>query len=209
LGFPALDALPWHPEPLAACRLARELLAAEQDLAERVFAYVELIGRSGAAMLLDRSSEKATHYKWFLGGGSAYRVWLHEYKDEEVFRRATAHAASVHNHRYSFTSFVIVGGLNVRLFDLGQRNALALRESFLLTAGMSSLLSSEDVHQILGVESGTFTLVVQGPIQRGYSLVWNTETGQVRTVYDLEHLYQGLAARVGEGRWGLRTGSTR
>jgi hypothetical protein len=199
-GFPALDDLSWRDRTEEALAEARELLAAK-ELPEDLAAWLSARPPEELEQIVERSIERATHFKWFLGAvPSAYAVWLHEYKPPEDFARATSFAASVHNHRYGFCSRVLRGGLDVSAFGTPRRPGEPIRlvGRRRVEAGGTMTLSHEDVHRIDQVAPQTCTILIQGPVARNFSTCYDPRSGYGRRVYDLEsRLPQTLALLAG------------
>lgn len=182
--FPAISALPWATDHTTARMRALSLLLSEPDRG----AVKEMINNGSAQQrdqLSKNSMEKATHYKWLLGKGEHYSVWLHQYMPPERFAKTFSYAASVHNHRYGFSSVVLKGGLHVTEFLLeGDRPRVSTHRSVLAGEGMT--LSADDIHRIDRVDPETFSLLIQGPAERHYSTSYNLSTGEARDIPDMD-----------------------
>src|SRR5919109_873808 len=86
VGFPALAALPWHTDLAAAYAAARRALEAESEPAQALTNWLTGLSDKEMEYLLDRSTERNSHFKWCLGGGRRdYLLWLHQYKPPEQF----------------------------------------------------------------------------------------------------------------------------
>ncbi|MEU6034695.1 hypothetical protein ABZ801_04750 [Actinomadura sp. NPDC047616] len=186
-GFPVLDRLSWGGEEgHEALRAARDLLASAtvpQELASWLAAQPE----RELERIADRSLERTTHFKWFLGAKPGqYTVWLHEYKAPDVFAQAMDFAASVHNHRYGFCSRVLSGALHVSDFAIGGDERIRVSRTRTVWEGETMLLTHEDVHRVDRVEPRTCTLIVQGPVARSFSTCYDVATGRRRRIYDLQ-----------------------
>jgi hypothetical protein len=190
-ALPALDELPWQDQPEIALCAAQRLIGA-RDLSSGLVMWLADRPPEQLSRILDRSLERTTHFKWFLGDGPAgYTVWLHEYRAPEVFAKAADFAASVHNHRYGFCSRVLSGALHTSSFAL---DPLRLMGHHRIGTGDTMLLSHEDVHRVDRVEPQTYTIVIQGPPARGYSVCFDLATGVGREVYDLRSRLPGTVA---------------
>jgi hypothetical protein len=201
-GFPALDDLPWRDRPHEALTGARGLLTAK-DLTDDLAAWLTTRPSGELAQILDRSLERTTHFKWFLGAGpSAYVVWLHEYKPPELFDQATGFAASVHNHRYGFCSCVLRGGLDVSAFRTPRYpgDPVRLMGRRRIGPGETMTLSHEDVHRIDQVEPQTCTILIQGPPARNFSTCYDPRSGHGRRLYDMESRLPQTLALLADGR---------
>src|SRR5229473_8666398 len=94
--FPSLDCLPWRSDPLAACAYVAELLAKDNTVAQQLIVWVSDVRPWQKREMLNRSVEKGTHYKWFLGGHrSDYTVWVHQYRPASIFVSSDRFAASI------------------------------------------------------------------------------------------------------------------
>src|SRR5690349_22718695 len=83
--FPSLDCLPWRSDPLRACACVAKLLAEDDDVARQLAVWFSTLRPRQRREMLNRSVEKATHYKWFLGGrGTDYAVWVHQYRPASI-----------------------------------------------------------------------------------------------------------------------------
>jgi hypothetical protein len=199
-GFPALNELPWHRRTDRALFEARELLTAK-TLAEELVSW--LAGRPADELqqIVERSLERTTHFKWFLGARpTEYVVWLHEYKPPAIYERATGFAASVHNHRYGFCSRVLRGALEVSTFAPPSRGdgAVSLVGRHRVHLGETMALTPEDIHRIDQVAPHTCTIVIQGPTARNFSTCYDAPGGFGRRVYDMQsRLPQTLAVLAG------------
>jgi hypothetical protein len=201
-GFPALDDLPWKVDPEYALSKTRELLSCDQVPKELVAWLVER-PTDDLELIFERSLERTTHYKWFLGGRvTEYIVWIHEYKPPALFDQAVGFAASVHNHRYGFCSRVLCGALYVSTFapprDASQTVRLTARRQ--VDVGETMALTPEDVHRIDQVAPHTYTILVQGPKARDFSTCYDSG-GFSRRIYDMQsRLPQVLAMLAGDHR---------
>jgi hypothetical protein len=199
-GFPALNDLPWRTRTEVALSEACKLLCAE-GLPNELVSWLSKRSRAELAHITDRSLERATHFKWFLGARPAeYVVWLHEYKPPEIFARETSFAASVHNHRYGFCSRVLRGALHVSAFAVSQQSGEIVRlvGRYHIDVGGTMTLSHEDVHRIDEVAPDTCTILIQGPAARHFSTCYDPVGGPGRRVYDMQsRLPQMLAVLTG------------
>lgn len=181
--------LPWTSDTDLACHEAHSMIVAERSLRTTISSYLNRIDPEGIARITDLSSEKSTHYKWYLGGDRNYQVWLHQYRNPAEYANATAHAASIHNHRYPFCSRVVQGRLVTKSFAETPVGAVESTGESMVNVGDTMRLSAADVHQITAVLESTMTLVVQGPPLRNFSTVWSADGTLLKHVFDLDHLY--------------------
>lgn len=177
----SLEQLDWTDR--ARAHVAAEPLLAELD---------------GAALLADtkagrmspdpeRSVEKTTHYKWFLGEGPGrdFELWLHEYKPRHL--RRTGHATVAHNHRFWLTSLILRGGFTDTRYARVHDGSGALIEPIAqrsMDPGSTMVIDPEEIHSLAALQDGTISLVVQSRPVRSYSEVF--EEGEVKRYFDLE-----------------------
>jgi hypothetical protein len=197
--FASLDCLPWRSDPLRACACVAELLAEDDDVARQLTIWISDLRPRQRREILNRSVEKATHYKWFLGGrGTDYTVWVHQYRPASIFSSSDRFAASVHNHRYPFVSRVLSGSLCVSTFEVSSSDEAGCNVSFekeqALGVGDVMFLDSNDVHRIDRVLDDTTTIVVQGPPGRHYSTRFDLVRGCSERIYDLDALLPGITS---------------
>lgn len=143
--------------------------------------------------LLALSTERSTHYKWCLAstGHRGAKIWLHSYKHWPEGERGFA--ASIHDHRYSFTSAVLQGGLVERRWLPDGPDKI--REGPLNHYGSGSVYSihSSEIHSIERAAPGTITLVVQSATDRTASRVFHRRKREFeRSVPDLETLFADM-----------------
>jgi hypothetical protein len=199
-GFPALADLPWLYEPERALKAAREILISEQDLAGVLQSWLTGLSEDQAACAGMESRTTGTHDKWFLGAGRfsgasgrTYMVWLHDYFSPEKYGASGNFAASIHNHRYGFTSRVVSGGLNIVEFQNPDRDEgpLATKREFSIRLGETMSVSPKDIHRIVSVQPGTRTLLIQGPARSMYSTVYHMDGTRDR-VYGHHALFNAM-----------------
>ena len=197
--FPSLDCLSWRSDPLGACSHVAELLIEDSSVAHQLAVWLSGLRPRQRREMINRSVEKSTHYKWFLGGNSTYyTVWVHQYRPASVFASSDRFAASVHNHRYPFVSRVLSGSLYVSTFEVSPSDEAICRVTLegeqALTAGDVMFLSSHDVHRIDRVLDDTITIVIQGPPARHYSTRFDLKSGCSERIYDLDALLPNLTS---------------
>lgn len=199
-GFPVLSSLPWLWEPERALEAAREILTSERDLAFELESWLRALSDDQAACAGMESRTTGTHDKWFLGGGKysgaagrTYMVWLHDYFSPEKFGTSSNFAASVHNHRYGFTSRVVSGGMDIVEFQNpdNSESPLATKREFVIRSGETMSVLPKDIHRIVSVEPGTRTLLVQGPARSMYSTVYHPD-GTLDRVYGHHALFNAM-----------------
>ncbi len=139
-----------------------------------------------AAIDVDRSVEKTTHYKWFVSGAvdQGFELWLHEYKPAAL--RRTGHATVPHNHRFWLTSLMLRGGFTDTRYARTEA-ASALVEPVSnrsMEPGETIVINPEEIHSLSELQDGTVSMVVQSRPIRSYSEVF--ENGEVRRYSDLE-----------------------
>lgn len=197
--FPSLDCLSWRSDPLRACAYVAELLAEDHAVARQLAVWVSDLRPRQRREILNLSVEKATHYKWFLGGHHAdYTVWVHQYRPASIFASSDRFAASIHNHRYPFVSRVLSGSLYVSTFEVSSsdetRCSVSLEGEQMLGVGDVMFLDSNDVHRIDRILDDTTTIVVQGPPTRHYSTRFDPRSGHSERIYDLDALFPSLTS---------------
>jgi hypothetical protein len=197
--FPSLDCLSWRSDPARACANAAELLTEDDTVAQQLVVWVADLRPRQKRQMLDRSVEKGTHYKWYLGGHhSDYAVWVHQYRPASVFVSSDRFAASIHNHRYPFVSRVLSGSLYVSTFEVSlsdeTRCIVSSKGRQALNVGDVMFLDSNDVHRIDRVLDDTITIVVQGPPARHYSMRFDPQNGHCERIYDLDALFPSLTS---------------
>lgn len=195
--FPSLDRLSWRSDPVRACAYVAELLTEDDDVARQLVVWVAALRPRQKREMLNRSVEKGTHYKWYLGGHHPdYTVWVHQYRPASVFMSSDRFAASIHNHRYPFVSRVLSGSLHVSTFEVSLwdelRCSVNLKGKQALNVGDVMFLDSNDVHRIDRVLDDTITIVVQGPPARHYSMRFDPQKGYCERIYDLDALFPSL-----------------
>ncbi|MFD3930034.1 hypothetical protein [Streptomyces sp. NPDC058614] len=215
VGFPRIAGLPWSEDPDRAHVEARKLLEEEgEGLARRISLWLSALDQRDVDSLLSRSMYRSSHHKWCLGGDHHdYVVWLHQYKEPAEFAEAEGFAASTHNHRYGFSSRVVSGGLHATWFNVvGQDNVehrgfdgggnahveLRPANQTWLRAGDVVTLDHHDIHQIDEVAARTCTLLIQGPVRRDFSTVFNPSGGPVKIIDAHETLLSLLTHRLSD-----------
>ncbi len=145
-----------------------------------------------------RSVDTTTHLKLSLDQNRhrGLRAWLHVYKPWD--RARDRHAASVHDHRYSFVSKILSGGYREEHWTVRGEPRVTGSQSF--SAGEVHVVGVQEVHSLSEVADGTITLVVQLPTTRWFSTVYQSSArgGGVgaRRIVDIEsHLDRLLVER--------------
>jgi len=146
---------------------------------------------------VERSVEKTTHYKWFLGEGSSgrFQVWLHEYKPKT--HRREGHATVAHNHRFWLTSLILRGGFTDTRYERtaeGDRRLIAPIASRVMRTGDTMVLAPDEIHALGELQDGTLSLIVQSKPVRSFSEVF--ENGTVRRYADLDAKLADLRASL-------------
>lgn len=188
-GFPVLARLPWLTDTSAAQVAAHRLLAGEESPLATLALWLRSLDEHDLDYLLDRSTERSSHYKWCLGGSRhRYLVWLHQYKRRGTFPKPERWANVVHDHRYSFSSRVLSGALHVSRFHAATNGATvpALAERLVQHTGSVVTLYPDEIHRIDHTEENTCTLVVQGPAVRHSSTIFHLSTQSSEGADDLD-----------------------
>ncbi|HET8566151.1 MAG TPA: hypothetical protein VFL77_06720 [Solirubrobacterales bacterium] len=153
--------------------------------------------RDDLSIEVERSVEKTTHYKWFLGEGSerSFELWLHEYKPSNL--RRTGHATVAHNHRFWLTSLILRGGFSdtryARVEGEGDAHIEPIRRRP-MEAGNTMVIGPDEIHSLSDLRDGTISVVVQSRPLRSFSEVF--ENGEVRRYSDLEAKLAELRASL-------------
>lgn len=113
------------------------------------------------------SRETTTHYKWLLAADrlQGTKVWLHEFKPSS--ERRPGYAATIHNHRYPFTTVALSGGyLNLRYDVVFDPDSLVVERcevigSTHLTPGQTYSIEPDEYHYVDQIEDGTKTLIME------------------------------------------------
>lgn len=185
----ALGALDWA-DPGPAHHAAQRLLAAIDDPRSLLS---EIAAADPARTEYDRSSEKTTHFKWFVAEdpGERFSLWLNTYKP--ATHRRTGHAEVAHNHRFWFTSLVLSGGFTHATFT-ADGPQLTLADETMLRAGDSFVVDPAEIHALRDLQDETVTLIVQSTPVRAYSDVY--EGGTVTRYHDLPSSRRALNERL-------------
>ena len=127
--------------------------------------------------------ETATHYVWPLFSGSnGYSLVINEFKDPDDMM--SGYATTLHNHRYSFASFVLSGGYRQtrsaisfwrqgrvrQIWDVGQDT---------VTEGAIVTASYAEFHRLTIIQPRTVTLLVKCPAVRVDSISVDAQTLKV------------------------------
>jgi hypothetical protein len=200
-GFPSLDCLSWQADVVSAHRQAFDLLTGARDLRRVVKEWLQGLTPEEADYIISHSVERPSHYKWYLGGSRPhYTVWLHQYRQPQVYASAQGFAASIHDHRLSFSSRVISGTLNVTWYRAeisGMFASLSIIRRGCLPVGAAVHMKSDEIHRIDSVDHNTCTLVIQGPAERHFSRVFDSASGAMRIYDDLDEVYEQLMRTLG------------
>lgn len=198
-NFPALDNLPWRDDPWHAVSSAAKLLSPPNFDGEAFLSwYRDQVCLSNQP--LHRSCiERPSHFKWYVGGADdLYCVWIHQYKDGLPPDRKGSFASSTHNHRYSFASHVARGRMeSSNLVATSAGRPLHVADSPTFVAGDVYTITSDRIHRIDQTSHGTVTIVVQGPIEKTYSLVYDPATGESQRIDDLTVVHTKLLDTLG------------
>jgi hypothetical protein len=194
-GFPSISHLPWLTDVKAAQIAAHELLVAEDAPLAAVACWLRSLEAAELDYLLDRSTERSSHYKWCLGGHRHhYLVWLHQYKPPATYVRADRWAKVIHDHRYSFSSRVLSGALHVSRYRISPNGTKlpSLDKRVVQETGSVVTLFPDEVHCIDSVENNTCTLVIQGPAARHSSTIFHLSTQSQEHADDLDLILSRL-----------------
>jgi predicted metal-dependent enzyme (double-stranded beta helix superfamily) len=172
--------------------VTRELREGRHSLAV-VKEYIKSLSQEERDLLLTRSAERSTHYKWCLASSShrGMRIWLHTYKEWAIGENAFA--ASIHNHRYSFVSSILQGTLHEQRWLPTGNSTISPASETRYEAGDIYSISSGEIHSIEHADPSAITLVVQGPAVSSTTNVFNRNTLKLeRQTSDLEGILSSL-----------------
>lgn len=121
------------------------------------------------------SRQTETHMKWFIYRSSqGVEIWLHEFRPDREIQKTDRYAASVHNHRYGFSSVLLKGGYTaeyhkVVALDGGMKNGAHVEDTITdaqpYCAGDAYLMHYDEFHRLRDFAPGTVSFVVQLPPQ--------------------------------------------
>jgi hypothetical protein len=186
-GFRELDRIA-SPTSIESSRNISDLLSDSSLGPECVASWLDRLDPPDVELVLTRSIERSSHFKWFLGACSnGISVWLHEYKLLKSRGSVGSFAASIHNHRYSFGSRILKGEMHVTYFDFDTNQAtLQAKENRIFNGGSTYWMSSDQIHRIDETGDGTCTVVVQTPPERPFSRVFDPAGRGFEDIYDLQ-----------------------
>lgn len=186
-----LSALDWS-SPVSAHHDAQRVFA---EIADPCQLLSGIAAADPARTEHDRSSEKTTHFKWFVGEDpdERFSLWLNAYKP--ATHRRTGHAEVAHNHRFWFTSLVLSGGFTHATFT-ADGPKLTLSDEVTLHAGDSFVIDPAEIHALRDLQDETVTLIVQSNPVRAFSDVY--ENGTVTRYGDLPSSRRALNERLAE-----------
>lgn len=178
----------------SSCRTAfRDLRPTLQDVGDHLSGATEL----DRARLFDGSNETTTHYKWLMHREYKPKLtlWLHEYKAPE--QRRLGYAEVPHDHRYDFTSLILVGGYLALTWQDGP-GELVQADSVRHAAGELIPLGADAIHSLADIDDGTVTLILEGPRRRGFSRAYYPDPPYHREFPDFPERYRGLLGKLGD-----------
>jgi predicted metal-dependent enzyme (double-stranded beta helix superfamily) len=181
-----------------APRIARFLADHEGPFTAEIAAATGRLDEARYADLLSVSREVSTHYKWLLAAGDddAWKIWLHQYKDEKV--AAGAYADVPHDHRYNFVSLVLAGGYDNVTYTRGEE-ALRPAGETPIGRGGTVALDHREIHSLAAIRPGTLSLFVQGQIRKQSSSSYRTD-GTTQEHPSLEQVFGELRSQLNESR---------
>ncbi|WP_330330413.1 hypothetical protein OHS33_12200 [Streptomyces sp. NBC_00536] len=162
------------------------------DVLNAVREEMSALSPAGRDLLMVRSVETPTHFKWCLAGGEhrGLRVWLHTYKP--WIPGEDRHAASIHDHRYSFVSAVLAGELRERRWRIHEGRITAAGDHR-RPSGETYAIAHSEIHSLGAVAPGTATLLVQAPAAKPFSTVYDPASRQEKAKhFDLAHTFTHL-----------------
>jgi hypothetical protein len=194
IGFPALREISLEAGPQQAMRSVAEILGdPELDSAE-IARWIRGLAGQDVSIVGERSVERTSHLKWFLGQEpNGLTVWLHQYKGEKLPDSVGFFAASIHNHRYSFASRVLSGGLLVSHFrECADKPLVRMFQREEVGEGSVYTMTANEIHRIDQTSASTCTLVVQGLAERKFSRVFASDGGSYEDKYDMPAMLPDL-----------------
>ena len=174
-------------EDLMACVL--DDITRAGDLFTDVRRALSAMSHGERELLLARSVATPTHIKWCLAstGHRGLRVWLHTYKPWPV--NEDRFAASIHDHRYSFVSAVLRGGIIEERWQL-DRSQVSRRGRSAHQSGTVYRIMKSEIHSLRYVAPDTTTLLVQAPTEKSFSTVYDAGTCREKErIFDLAHSF--------------------
>lgn len=112
------------------------------------------------------------------------RIRLHIYPPD--------HFDGPHNHRWSFTSFILAGSYCHRIFRIDERIdestcMLDLQPLFIVQecAGVSYTLHHSVIHSVIALPD-TVSLILRGPVEKDRLMMTDLKTGKMRWKYGWE-----------------------
>jgi hypothetical protein len=148
---------------------------------------------AGLEDVAERSHETSTHYKWFVfrDPDRRFTIWLHQYKP--ATRRGTGHAATAHNHRYGFSSLVLVGGFTqIEYAPPVDAEPCAEKRRMDLRAGDVFSVEPAEIHRMDGILDPTMTLIIERRPVHHHSVVYDLSSGTTTEYPDFVGQYETL-----------------
>ena len=139
-----------------------------------------LLEHPALATLSTAARETSTHYVWPLHTGPAgHSVVINEYKHPR--HMGEGYATILHNHRYSFATFMLSGGYTqvrcdvqlpasahpVRVTEIGEDA---------LTEGGTVTVDHEAFHRLADISARTMTILVKCPAVKAFSISVDART---------------------------------
>jgi hypothetical protein len=139
-----------------------------------------LLGDPALAALSAAARETPTHYVWPVYAGTAgHSVVINEYKDPR--HMGDGYATILHNHRYSFATFMLSGGYTqvrcdvqlpasahpVRVTEIGEDA---------LTEGGTVTVDHDAFHRLADIGARTMTILVKCPAVKAFSISVDART---------------------------------
>jgi hypothetical protein len=195
----ALNELNWPQDEKTAFDTASRALTHPTITSVNVGLWIESLQPSRRRDLLNRSVERPTHYKWFMGETvSGVVCWLHQYKDDPSGSGIGFFARSVHDHRYSFVSKVLAGTLHMQDYSVPVADGLysppVPEDTSHYNQGSVYKVTWTQIHGVTGWKPGTTTILLQSPVYQAVSHVYDLEGRTVRDVPDLSRVLETMTS---------------
>ena len=165
-----------------------------------------LLETPALAALSTAARETPTHYVWpVYAGAGGHSVVINEYKDP--LHMGEGYATTLHNHRYSFATFMLSGGYTqvrcdvqlppsvrpVRVAEIGEDA---------VTEGGTVTVDHDAFHRLADISAKTMTILVKCPAVKAFSISVDLRTLMVNKHIPVEarvvQLMDALAADVTE-----------
>jgi predicted metal-dependent enzyme (double-stranded beta helix superfamily) len=185
-----LDSLDWS-DLASTHETIEEVLAELYESRESLREEMATLGDSELEQQEELSHETTTHFKWYVHKGLSprYKVWIHEYKERGL--RRSGYAEVPHDHRYWFTSLVLLGGFEHHIYRVegaGDSDCFESIEEVRSSECRKGTVYTVDptmVHALSRIAEPTLTVVVRSGAVRPYSQTFDVESRKVTKYFPL------------------------